>query len=399
MSSNFRSGFRGRGRSQRQQGGFFRAGKRPAKGNRLDINRFIHKAQITAFTESYTSKHSFSDFGLAEGLVKNIQNKGYTSPTPIQDQAIPEIMAGHDLIGLANTGTGKTAAFLLPLIDKVFKNRQTERVFIVAPTRELALQIDEELKIFADGSGIYSSLLIGGANMARQMRELSHSPHFVIGTPGRIKDLVQKNCLNLSKFQNIVLDEVDLMVDIGFIRDVQFFISLLAKERQSLFFSATIPPKVNSILLSFVRNPVTVSVKNQDTPELVNQDVVRVVDKNKKVDELHKLLITKGFDKVLVFGRTKWNVERLTRELVGRGFRAAAIHGNKTQGARQRVVQEFKQNTLQVLLATDVASRGLDIPNVTHVINYDIPESYNDYVHRIGRTGRAGKTGIALTFV
>ncbi|MBI4029401.1 MAG: DEAD/DEAH box helicase [Candidatus Blackburnbacteria bacterium] len=398
MSNYFRGHFRGNRR--RRQGGNFGGGNRPTNGNggRLDISRFIHKAADTCVVETYTPRNSFSGFGFCPEVVRNIDKKGYASPTPIQDQAIPAIMEGRDLIGLANTGTGKTAAFLLPMIDKVFKNR-SERVFIVTPTRELAQQINEELRFFAQGLGIYSTLLIGGANLNRQAQELYRNPHFVIGTPGRIRDLINRKCLNLSNFGNVILDEVDLMVDIGFIRDVEFFVSLLSRERQSLFFSATISAKVNHILQSFVQNPVTVSVKTGETADLVDQDVVRVMDKSKKVDQLHQLLIQKGFDKVLIFGATKWNVERLTKELINRGFRAAAIHGNKTQGARLRAVQEFKIGRIQVLLATDVASRGLDIPNVTHVINYETPKTYEDYVHRIGRTGRANNKGTALTFV
>lgn len=400
MSNNFR-GNHYMDRRRRQGSGYSRSQNRPANGNgsRLDINRFIHKAKDTCAAEPYIPGNSFGDFGFCPEIVSNISKKGYVSPTPIQDQSIPAILAGRDLIGLANTGTGKTAAFLLPMIDKVFKNRQTERVFIVTPTRELAQQVNQELRVFAQGLGIYSTLLIGGANLNRQAQELYRNPHFVIGTPGRIRDLINRKCLNLSSFGNVILDEVDLMVDIGFIRDVEFFISLLSHKRQSLFFSATISAKVNHILQSFVNSPVTVSVKTGETADLVDQDVIRVADKSRKVEQLHQLLVQKGFDKVLVFGATKWNVERLTKELINRGFRAAAIHGNKTQGARLRAVQEFKLGQIQVLLATDVASRGLDIPNVTHVINYEIPKTYEDYIHRIGRTGRAGKLGIALTFI
>lgn len=374
---------------------------RPSRGGHIDPSRFVNQAQLQA-QEVFIAKNTFDSFGFSDQLVKNIAYKGYTSPTPIQDQSIPAIMEGRDLVGIANTGTGKTAAFLLPLINKVFIAKQqgsAERVLIVVPTRELALQINEELKAFTYHMGIYSAILIGGAKINKQINELRRNPNFVIGTPGRIKDVLQRRVLKLSDFKNIVLDEVDMMVDIGFIKDVQYFVSLLSPQRQSLFFSATISPKVRIILDSFVKNPVSVSVKTRDTAESINQDVIRVINKDKKVDQLHQLLIQKGFDKVLIFGRTKWNVERLTKELNFRGFKVAAIHGNKTQGQRTRAIQAFKQSELQVLLATDVASRGLDISNVTHVINYDLPESYEDYVHRIGRTGRAGKTGQALTFI
>lgn len=404
MSNKFRpfngnrGGSRGRNSFRQKRSGFRPARHaRPSRGGYIDPSRFVNQAQLQAL-EVFIAKNTFDSFGFSELLVKNIAYKGYTSPTPIQDQAITPIVSGRDLIGIANTGTGKTAAFLLPLIDKVYKDK-SQKVFIVVPTRELALQINEELKAFTYHMGIYSAILIGGAKINKQINELRRNPNFVIGTPGRIKDVLQRRVLELSDFRNIVLDEVDMMVDIGFIKDVQYFVSLLSPQRQSLFFSATISPKVRIILDSFVKNPVSVSVKTRDTAESINQDVIRVIDKDKKVDQLHQLLIQKGFDKVLIFGRTKWNVEKLTKELNFRGFKVAAIHGNKTQGQRTRAIQAFKQNELQVLLATDVASRGLDISNVTHVINYDLPESYEDYVHRIGRTGRAGKTGQALTFI
>ena len=203
----------------------------------------------------------------------------------------------------------------------------------------------------------------------------------------------------MDDFSIFVLDEVDLMVDIGFINDVKFFISLLPSIRQSLFFSATISPKVKEILSNFVKNPITVSVKLQDTAELVDQDIVKIIIPAKKIDQLHDLLIKDGFDKVLIFGRTKHGIEKLNKELTFRGFKTGALHGNKKMGHRRRVLQSFKQNEIQILLATDVASRGLDIDDVTHVINYEVPETYSDYIHRIGRTGRAGKKGIALTFV
>lgn len=341
---------------------------------------------------------SFEDFDIAQNLKINIKNHGYTIPTPIQAQAIKPILEGRDVIGLASTGTGKTAAFLIPLIDKLFKDRN-QKALIIAPTRELAVQISEEFRSFAYGCHIYSALLIGGANMYRQTNDLRRNPQIVIATPGRLKDLIERRNIYLEDFENIVLDEVDLMVDIGFIADVKYFISLMPKVRQSLFFSATIPSKVQSILQAFVTNPVTVSVKKQDTSENVNQDVIKVSNPQDKVGKLHDLLISDGFDKVLVFLRTKHSIDRLHKELEFRGFKLGAIHGNKSQGQRQRILQSFKSDEIKILLATDVASRGLDIDNVTHVINYDLPQTYDDYIHRIGRTGRAGKTGCALTFV
>lgn len=363
-----------------------------------DINMFIKKANPAFETLQDSTSQNFSDFDIADYLKVNIQNKDYTTPTPIQVQAIPAILQGRDLIGLASTGTGKTAAFLIPIINKIFKDRN-QKAFIITPTRELAVQINEELRQFSQNMSIYSALLIGGSNMHRQISDLRRNPHIVIGTPGRLKDLIERNQLRLSNFQTFVLDEVDLMVDIGFINEVKYFLSFLPKLRQSLFFSATISPKVREILQAFVKNPVTVSVKTQDTAENVDQDVVRVRNPAKKLDLLHDLLIKDGFDKVLIFGRTKHGIEKLNKELAFRGFKTGALHGNKRQSQRQRILQSFKQNEIQILLATDVASRGLDIENVTHVINYDLPLTFDDYIHRIGRTGRAGKTGFALTFV
>lgn len=346
----------------------------------------------------YTPHNSFEDFPISNPLKRNILLKGYKAPTPIQDQAIMPILQGKDLIGLANTGTGKTAAFLIPIIDQIFKNRN-KAALIIAPTRELAVQINDELRSFTQDMKIYSALIIGGTNEQRQIHNLRRNPHFVIGTPGRMRDLIDRRYLKLNDFSIFVLDEMDLMVDIGFIEDIRYFVSFLPEERQSLFFSATLSPKIRTVLDNFVKDPVTISVKMQDTSENVDQDVVKVIHKETKVDQLHDILIQKDVDKVLVFGRTKHSVDALFKELTFRGFKIGAIHGNKTQNQRRRVLESFKQNEIKILLATDVASRGLDIPDVTHVINYELPESYDDYVHRIGRTGRAGQTGKALTFV
>ncbi len=391
---NQRAGYKnGAGSSQKRYPNRFKRGS----SKRIDVNSFIHKAkEITTEQQSPTSL--FSDFNINENLKRNIVEHGYDNTTLIQDKTIPHILEGKDVIGIANTGTGKTAAFLIPLINKAFNDRN-ERVLIVTPTRELAVQIVDEFRIFARGMNLEAALCIGGANMRRQEERLRYSPNFIIGTPGRLKDLIQRNRLHLTEFNNVVLDEVDRMVDIGFIADVKYFISLLPAKRQSLFFSATVSNKVNEILQTFVNNPIRVSVKSQDTAENIDQDVIRVNGNNNKQDMLHDLLRKEGFDKVLIFGRTKWGIEKLTRVLVDRGFKAASIHGNKSQWQRQRALEAFRGNEVRILLATDVASRGLDIDNVTHVINYDAPESYDDYVHRIGRTGRAGKKGIALTFV
>lgn len=364
----------------------------------FDPSQIVNLPPSNEQIEEYTITHQFSDFKISDTLRNNVISKGYKTPTPIQDQAIPPILEGRDLIGMANTGTGKTAAFLIPLIEKVIQDRN-QRVLIVTPTRELAAQIRDEFNSFAQGLSIYSALCIGGANMWRQKEDLRRSPNFVIGTPGRLEDHIRSHSLNLNYFNSVVLDEADHMVDVGFLPTIRNMISMLSPNRQSLFFSATVDAKVAGVLNSFVRNPVTVSVKTGDITTQVKQEVVRIVSPNTKIEELHKLLITQAFEKVLIFGRTKHGVQKLSDDLIGRGFKADAIHGNKNQSQRIRILDKFKHDIIQILIATDVASRGLDIPNVSHVINYDLPESYEAYIHRIGRTGRADKKGVALTFV
>ena len=362
-----------------------------------DVSKFINKAVITEEVEVFTPEHTFQDFALAELLKKNIAAKGYSAPTPIQDRAIPHILRGEDIVGIANTGTGKTAAFLIPLINKALNDR-TQKILVVAPVRELAFQINEELKEFARGSGFFSAILIGGASMGNQIRELRSRPTFVIGTPGRIKDHIESGHLNLAHFQTVVLDEADRMLDMGFINDMRFLMSKMAKERHTLFFSATLSPDIEKLIHEFLKTPARISVKTRDTSKNIDQDVIRIQGRH-KFEVLKELLITEGFTKTLVFARTKHGADKLAKMLTMAGIRADSIHGNKAQNARQRVLEDFKQERVKVLVATDVAARGLDISDISHVINYDLPATYEDYVHRIGRTGRAAKKGKALTFI
>jgi len=363
-----------------------------------DVSRFVNKAVITEVVEVFTPEHTFSDFALDARLKNNIAIKGYTVPTPIQDKAIPHVLKGEDVVGIANTGTGKTAAFLIPLINKIITG-QGNRVLVMVPTRELAIQINDELKGFAKGLGIFSAVCVGGANINPQMSELRRKPAFVIGTPGRLKDLLERRALQLGDFTTAVLDEADRMLDMGFINDMRQILALLPSPRHTLFFSATLSPEVEKLIGAFLRTPTRISVKTRETSANIEQDVVRVPKGTDKIDVLHDLLITPGFDKVLIFGRTKHGVERLSKNLVARGIKSESIHGNKTQGKRQRALDLFKKDHVQVLVATDVAARGLDINSVSHVINFDLPNTHDDYVHRIGRTGRAGKRGKALTFI
>jgi superfamily II DNA/RNA helicase len=371
--------------------------KNGQRSQKIDVSKFINKAIPTEVVKEYVPTHNFGDFLVDERLKRNRAAKGYVKPTPIQDQAIPHILAGKDLVGIANTGTGKTAAFLVPFLNKVIHDKR-QKVLILAPTRELAMQTQEEFIAFSAGFGLHSVLCIGGANIGRQISTLRRNPNFVIGTPGRIKDLIQRRLLNLSTFGNVVVDEADRMLDMGFIHEIKALLAMLPKERHALFFSATISSSVEELIRTFLHNPVTVSVKVGDTAANIRQDVIRV-DNKKRLDVLQELLCKAEFKKVLIFGRTKHGVEKLSIGLSAKGFRVDSIHGNKTQSRRQSALKNFRENRVQVLVATDVAARGLDICDVSHVINYDMPATYDDYIHRIGRTGRANKHGIALTFV
>jgi superfamily II DNA/RNA helicase len=397
-NNNNRSGggYGSRPRFQNNRGG--RGGGRGGfRGQQIDSNKYVKKAAGVVEVAEYVPTHKFADFAVDERLKANIIKKGYETPTPIQDQAIPHLLEGKDLIGLANTGTGKTAAFLIPLIDKMLKD-VTQSALIIVPTRELAVQIEDELKGFNRGLNMLSAICIGGANMSLQIRNLKNDPEFVIGTPGRLKDLAKRGNLDLSKYNNIVLDEVDRMLDMGFVDDIKQIIATLPKEKQSLFFSATLPRESEVLMQGLLVDPVTVSVRTGETSDNVDQDVVKV-KKEEKFDALHDLLSKVEFTKVLVFGKTKHGVEKISDGLTQRGHKSVSIHGNKSQSQRQRALTQFKSNQAKIMVATDVAARGLDIPDVSHVINFDEPATYSDYTHRIGRTGRAGKKGFALTFV
>ena len=366
--------------------------------NEYEISKFTNKAIASSEEAVFIPKYSFADFKIDEHLKKNILAHGYKTPTPIQDKAIPGVLQGKDIVGLAETGTGKTAAFLIPLIDKVIKEKG-ERVLIMAPTRELAVQIEKELAGFARGLGFRGMVAVGGANIGPQLSALRHNPAFVIGTPGRLKDLMERRALDLSGFGTVVLDEADRMLDMGFIDDMRFILGKMRTPRHTLFFCATMSKEIERLIGDFLNYPVTISVKMRDTSRNIDQDVVRIPRGKEKFEVLADLLQDRDFSKVLVFGRTKHGVERLARDLSRRKLFAESIHGDKTYNARIRALEAFKRGKVNTLVATDVAARGLDIPEVSHVINYDLPSTYEDYIHRVGRTGRADKKGKALTFV
>ncbi|HSD55794.1 MAG TPA: DEAD/DEAH box helicase [Candidatus Saccharimonadales bacterium] len=389
----------GRGRSF---GGGFGGGRGRSSGRRGPKKDYIHPSKFVKAAKPveeavYEPTHKFSDFIVNPLIKENIEAKGFVNPSPIQDQSIPHGLEGRDVIGIANTGTGKTIAFGIPVLHRAIEEQA--KVLIIAPTRELAQQIEAELKTVGKKSGLFGALLIGGSSMGTQLRDLRAAPQIVIGTPGRIMDHMQRGTLDLSDFNMVVLDEVDRMLDMGFVNDVRTILGELHEDRQSFFFSATLDRKVQDLIQSFSNDPVTVSVKTGNTSDNVHQDIVCYESHGEKIEQLHDLLNTDIVTKSIVFDDTQRSVESLSEELIARGFKADAIHGGKTQGQRQRALNRFKRGEISVLVATDVAARGIDVADVSHVINYSTPQSYEDYVHRIGRAGRAGRTGYALTFV
>jgi ATP-dependent RNA helicase RhlE len=388
------------GRARRGGRPLYSSRNRPKpKQKTIDPNKFINRAVEVADETPFTPVHSFRDFKFDPRLSHNIEVHGYESPTPIQDGAIEPVLDGRDLIGLANTGTGKTAAFLLPILQRMLE-RKSRRCLILVPTRELAIQIEQEFRMFAAGLNLYSVLVVGGASLNRQLDVLRRRPQFIIATPGRLKDLLMNYGTRIDDFDVLVLDEADRMLDMGFIRDIRAIMGYLQEERQTLFLSATITPDIEQLISTILHDPETVSVRKGEVSEMVDQDIVRISGgREAKEERLVELLGQPDFQKVLIFGETKWGVQRLADRLSKRGLKVAAIHGNKSQPQRQKALADFKSEKVQALIATDVAARGLDIPRVTHVINYDPPKQYEDYIHRIGRTGRAGQFGKALTFV
>ncbi len=363
----------------------------------IDPARFI-KAADPAAESDYQATHQFADFDMHPLLKNNLVAKGYMTPSEIQDKTITLGLEGRNVVGIANTGTGKTAAFALPILNNLMRSPGSQAL-IIAPTRELAIQIDEQFRLLAKNSGLQSALLIGGMPMGRQLQELKRGPRMIIGTPGRLKDHINQGKLLLDGCNMIVLDEVDRMLDMGFINDVRFILNKLSTLHQAFFFSATLSPEIRNLIETFAANPEVINVKTGETSENVHQDVVHFSGNAQKIDSLHDVLIRPDVRKTLIFGKTKYGVERLDKELRIRGFKVNALHGGKSQGQRKRAMDGFRENHVDILVATDVAARGIDVRDITHVINYDTPQTYDDYVHRIGRAGRAGRPGHALTFV
>ncbi len=385
------------GQYNKSSRGISRNKSRQPKKDYIHPSKFVRSAKPQS-EDVYTALHHFADFEVDPLIKRNLETMGYSEPSPIQDQAIPPATAGKDIVGIANTGTGKTAAFAIPVLNRLIKDK-TAKAIIMAPTRELAEQIEQQCRKIGLGSGLDGALLIGGTSMGPQLKDLSYNPSIVIGTPGRIKDHLERGSLKLDNCNIVVLDEVDRMLDMGFVNDITHILGRTNKIRQSFYFSATLDSRVKSIIESFSIDPVHISVKSGDTSDYIEQNVVSFTGSGNKIEKLHDILINTATTKTLVFDDTHRSVEKLSTELAARGFKVDSIHGGKSQPQRQRVLKKFKDSEVTVLVATDVAARGLDVSDISHVINYSLPQTYDDYVHRIGRTGRAGKIGHALTFI
>jgi ATP-dependent RNA helicase RhlE len=383
-----------------------RSGDRPSgrsrgrkKESTISSDLLIKKAEIVG-QDAYRPARSFEQWPVDNRVKHNLSLKGYQNPTQIQEETIEHLIAGRDLLGIANTGTGKTGAFLIPIIEQLLRGPRPFSSLVIVPTRELALQVEMELKSLSRGLKIYSASFIGGTSINRDLSRLRQPFHISIGTPGRLLDLANRGAFKLSDTSVLVLDEFDRMLDMGFVKDVQKLVSAMSNRRQTMLFSATLDHTQRSLIDQLLTDPVEVKVSNGDTTtKQVDQDVIRVPREGDKFAMLLDLIAQKEFEKVLIFAETKRLVDRVTRRLNGSGVAVDQIHGNKTQNYRIKALDKFRKGRVKVLVATDVAARGIDITDITHVINYQIPMSYDSYIHRIGRTGRAGKTGKAITFV
>jgi ATP-dependent RNA helicase RhlE len=346
----------------------------------------------------------FNDFALVEPIKKTIANGGYTTPTPIQMQAIPPALEGRDILGIAQTGTGKTAAFSMPSLDALYRNkvrpgRNQCRMLVLSPTRELASQIADSMIGYGKGLGLFIGTAFGGVPINRQKKMLQRGVDVLVATPGRLLDLHDQRCLDLSRVEILVLDEADQMLDLGFIVPLKKIVPLLPKKRQSLFFSATMPKTISELAAQFLTDPVKVSVAPQSTTAERVEQFVTYVRQDDKPRLLKEFVNREKPEHMLVFTQTKHNCDRIVKGLMAVGIHSAAIHGNKSQPQRERALGDFRAGRINILVATDIAARGIDVDGITHVINFDMPNVSEQYVHRIGRTARAGNSGISMSFV
>jgi len=346
----------------------------------------------------------FKNLGIIEPILSALSAEGYTQPTPIQQQSIPILLEGKDLLACAQTGTGKTAAFAIPILQllhqktSVTQNKRIIKTLILTPTRELAIQIQESFETYGKNLSIKSLVIFGGVNQNPQVEAIRKGVDILIATPGRLLDLIQQGYLHINQINTFVLDEADRMLDMGFVNDVKKIITKIPENRQTLLFSATMPKEIMHLANSILKNPLTVEVTPVSSTADTIQQALYYVSKENKKDLLHYILQDKNIETALVFTRTKHGADKLVKQLLKFGITAQAIHGNKTQNARQAALQNFKNRKTRILVATDIAARGIDVEELSHVINFEIPEIPETYVHRIGRTGRAGNNGIAYTF-
>jgi len=374
-------------------------GKKKYKANLLDANLFIKKARPVTETQ-YTSFRVINDLPVNQSIISNLLRKGYISPTEIQDKSIEPILNGLDLMGLAQTGTGKTGAYLIPLAHRLIDKHPSYQVLVITPTRELAVQIEQEFKSITTGLKLYSECLIGGTQVSKDLIKLRKPNHIIIGTPGRILDMIRQRAINLNHFSTLVLDEFDRLLDMGFSPDILQIVDGMNNRKQTILFSATEDKSQKMMINKLLDNPVEIRLKTGNVcGDNIDQEIIRLSEGENKMEVLLDLIKDPAFNRVLIFAETKRWVTKICKNLRNAGIEADEIHGDKSQNYRNNALQAFKRKKIKVLVATDVASRGLDITDVSHVINYHQPQSMEHYIHRIGRTGRAGKTGKAYTFV
>ncbi|MBC6368662.1 DEAD/DEAH box helicase [Algoriphagus sp. AK58] len=369
------------------------------KESTLDPRLFEKRAKPSG-QQGFRTEKSFEDLHLTPKLLRNILDKGYQTLTTIQEQSILPLLDGRDMMAISKTGSGKTAAFLIPIIEHALKDPRNFTALVVTPTRELALQIEEEFKSLTTGLQLYSATFIGGTNINSDPDKLSRKLQVIVGTPGRLLDLSDRKVLDLRKVNTLVLDEFDRMLDMGFVHDVNKLVNRIGHRDQTLLFSATLDPAQKRLIDGLLHNPVEVKVDNgSGTNENIEQQTIHVPEGQDKFELLAELFNNPELDKVILFTETKRLADRLAKKLNQSGIKAGQIHGDKSQNFRNRMIEEFKSGTIRVLVATDVAARGIDVADVSHVINYQRPMTMDAYIHRIGRTGRAGKIGHAITFV
>ncbi|MDE0561668.1 DEAD/DEAH box helicase [Algoriphagus sp. NF] len=378
-------------------------GRRPAKAkpvSNLDPNLLRKSAKPVLTEQKQENRQRFDELKLDNKIQQNITSKGYEFLTPIQEQAIPVLLQGKDMLAISRTGSGKTAAFLIPLIIRLMQKPLATSLLIVTPTRELALQIGEEFKGLSQGMNLRFATFIGGTNINTDLKNLGQKPQVIIGTPGRLLDLSNQRALRLNHINTLVLDEFDRMLDMGFVHDVKRLVELIGKREQTLLFSATLDKNQRKLIDGLLHQPKEIHVDpGTAANEHIEQDTIRVPEGKDKFEMLQDLFNDKDLKKVILFTETKRLADRLCKKLNQNGIKSGQIHGNKSQNFRNKVLDEFKNESIRVLVATDVAARGIDVQDVTHVINYQLPMTMDSYIHRIGRTGRAGKTGRAITFI